>query len=110
MTGGIGTDFEFTLEEVRKKVGSVAANPIILFGEKSYWQKKISSRFQCNLDKGTIKGSEWVSNCFYSIQKAEEGLLIYRLFLEGKLPIGKNGPIYPLGFCDVATDLSFKPL
>lgn len=100
LTGGIGTDFEFCLEEVRRKVGSVASNPILLFGEVKYWQEKITSRFQCNLEAGTIKGSEWISNCFYCVQNAEQALRIYRDFFKGVLPIGKGGPIYEKGFCD----------
>lgn len=98
LMGGVGTDFEFSLEEVRRKVGSVAPNPIILFGDTDYWKKKITSRFQCNLETGTIKGSEWLSNCFYCIQNAEQGLQIYRAFFNKTLPIGSKGPVYIDGF------------
>ncbi|MBT3394154.1 MAG: hypothetical protein HN411_03475 [Waddliaceae bacterium] len=98
LMGGIGTDFEFTLEAVNRKVGSNDASPILLFGTPEYWEKKITSRFQCNLDSGTIAGSEWTSNCFYCIQTAEQGLEIYRQFFEGTLPIGKDGPTYNDGF------------
>ncbi|CUI17343.1 conserved hypothetical protein [Candidatus Protochlamydia naegleriophila] len=98
LMGGIGTDFEYCLEEVRRKVGSVESTPILLFGEADYWRKKITSRFECNLHSGTIKGSEWISNCFYCIQKAEQGIKVYRDYFMGKLPIGKNGPIYEEGF------------
>lgn len=98
LTGGIGTDFEFCLEEVRRKVGSVPPHPILLFGEPAYWQEKLSSRFRCNLTSGTIKGSEWISNCFYCIQTAAQGLKIYREFFAGTLPIGKDGPVYSDGF------------
>ncbi len=98
LMGGIGMDFEYTLEEVRRKVGAVQATPILLFGEASYWKKKISSRFQCNLNTGTIKGSEWVSNCFFCIQKASQGLEIYQKYFSGELKIGPGGPIYPDGF------------
>jgi predicted Rossmann-fold nucleotide-binding protein len=98
LAGGIGTDFEYTLEEVRRKTGGAPANPILLFGSPEYWQRKVASRFQLNQESGTIKGSEWVSNCFYCIQNAEQGLEIYRKFFENKLPIGKSGPIYPDGF------------
>jgi predicted Rossmann-fold nucleotide-binding protein len=101
LMGGIGTDFELALEEVRRKVGSAMATPIILFGASSYWKEKISSRFRCNLENGTIKGSEWISNCFYCIQKAEQGIKIYREFFQGILPIGKEGPIYEDGFVEV---------
>lgn len=98
LTGGIGTDFEYSLEEVRRKVGSVSTTPILLFGDPEYWKRKVTSRFKCNLETGTIVGSEWVSNCFYCIQNAEQGLKIYREFFEGTLPIGKKGPIYEDGF------------
>lgn len=98
LTGGIGTDFEQCLEEVRRKVGAEAAMPILLFGDDSYWEAKITSRFQCNLRSGTIQGSEWISNCFYAVQTAEQGLRIYRDFFMGTLPIGKQAPVYSDGF------------
>ncbi|NCF71084.1 MAG: hypothetical protein GWP59_05210 [Chlamydiales bacterium] len=96
--GGIGTDFEFCLEEVGRKVGAYNPTPVLLFGEEKYWESKISSRFKCNLEKGTIKGSEWVSNCFYCIEKAEQGLHIYRQYFDGKLPIGPEFPHFEKGF------------
>lgn len=99
LPGGIGMDFEYTLEEVRRKTGSAPANPILLFGTVDYWRRKLTSRFQLNRETGTIKGSEWVSNCSYCVQTAAQGLSIYRRFLEGRLPIGKEGPIYDDGFC-----------
>ena len=99
LMGGIGADFELLLEEVNRKTGSSPANPILLFGSNDYWMGKITSRFQMNLKSGTIKGSEWVSNCFYAIQTAEQGLKIYKDFFENKLPIGRKGPIYQEGFC-----------
>ncbi len=104
LTGGIGTDFEFSLEEVRRKVGATAATPMILFGDPKYWQDKITSRFQCNVAHGTIKGSEWLSNCFYCIQNATQGLRIYRDYFSGTLPIGPSGPTYPNGFATVDVD------
>ena len=99
LPGGIGMDFEYCLEEVRRKTGSCPANPILLFGELDYWRRKVTSRFQLNRETGTIKGSEWVSNCFYCIQTAEQGLSVYKQFFENTLPIGSNGPIYDDGFC-----------
>jgi predicted Rossmann-fold nucleotide-binding protein len=98
LTGGIGTDFEYTLEEIRRKVGATAPTPLILFGEADYWKQKITGRFQCNVATGTNKGSEWLSNCFYCIQNAEQGLKVYRDYFSGTLPIGKEGPIYDDGF------------
>lgn len=99
LTGGIGTDFEYCLEEVRRKVGSVPSNPMLLFGEVEYWSEKITPRFQCNFKAGTIKGSEWISNCFYCVQTGEQALEVYRRFFSGTLPIGKDGPVYERGFC-----------
>lgn len=101
LMGGIGTDFEFSLEEVRRKVGAAAPYPILLFGENSYWEPKITPRFKCNIASGTIRGSEWLSNCFYCIQTAKQGLHVYREFFKGTLPIGKDGPIYEEGFVKV---------
>lgn len=101
LTGGIGTDFEYSLEEVRRKIGSHPSNPILLFGTQAYWSSKVTSRFRCNLENGTIRGSEWMSNCFYCIQTAKQGLRIYKDFFQGTLAIGKNGPIYPDGFVKV---------
>lgn len=98
LVGGMGTDFEYSLEEVRRKVGATPPFPVILFGSKEYWEDKMTSRFQCNLKNGTIKGSEWVSNCFYVIQNANQGLWVYREFFKGTLPIGPSGPIYEEGF------------
>ncbi len=104
LTGGIGTDFEFSLEEVRRKVGATASTPILLFGEIDYWKAKITSRFQCNRAKGTIKGSEWLSNCYYCIQSGEQGLRIYTDYFSNKLPIGHTGPTYDDGFVKVDID------
>lgn len=98
LTGGIGTDFEFCLEEVRRKVGSVPSHPILLFGTVEYWKSKITSRFRCNLESGTIKGAEWISNCFYCVQNAEQGLRVYRNYFNNTLPIGKEAPVQPDGF------------
>lgn len=101
LAGGIGTDFEYSLEEVRRKVGSVPSNPILLFGEPDYWIQKVTNRFRLNNATGTIKGSEWITNCFYCVQTAEQGLKVYHDFFQGTLKIGKMGPIYEEGFCIV---------
>ncbi len=100
LEGGYGTDFEYALEEIRRKVGSIPPHPVLLFGTREYWCSKITSRFQCNLKAGTIQGSEWVSNCFYCIQTAQQGIHILRRFFSNTLPIGKNGPNYEAGFVD----------
>ncbi len=98
LPGGIGTDFEYALEEVRRKVGSVLITPILLVGSVDYWRQKITPRFKSNLESGTIKGSEWVSNSFYCIQTAAQGLEIYKRYFNGHLQIGQNGPVYADGF------------
>lgn len=98
LIGGIGTDFEYSLEEVRRKVGATPSNPILLMGPPEYWKTKITDRFQCNLQTGTIKGSEWVSNTFICVQTAKEGTEVYRQFFNGTLELGKKGPVYPNGF------------
>jgi predicted Rossmann-fold nucleotide-binding protein len=98
LPGGIGMDFEYTLEEVRRKTGGCPPNPILLFGDVSYWKRKVTSRFQLNRETGTIKGSEWISNCFYCIQTAEQGLWVLSKFFNNALKIGKDGPIYEDGF------------
>lgn len=104
LVGGIGTDFEFSLEEVRRKVGAQTPTPTILFGGPDYWLRKLTSRFQLNMESNTIKGSEWLSNSFFAVQTAKEGLKVYKEYLEGNLLIGKEGPIYPNGFVDVSKD------
>lgn len=101
LEGGIGTDFEYALEELRRKVGSAPPNPVLLLGSQEYWRSKVTSRFQRNLHTGTIRGSEWVSNCFYCIQNASQGLRILRSFFSNTLPIGKGGPIHEQGFVSV---------
>ena len=98
LTGGIGTDFEYTLEEVHRKTGATQITPVLLIGDPAYWKQKVSSRFLTNLETGTIKGSEWVSNCFYCVQTARQGLKVYEDFFSRKLPIGPKGPIYREGF------------
>ncbi|MGH2611622.1 MAG: LOG family protein [Rhabdochlamydiaceae bacterium] len=98
LMGGIGTDFEYALEEVRRKVGATSATPILLFGEPDYWSEKITHRFKCNLKTGTIAGSEWISNCFFCVRNASEGLNIYKQFFSGTLKIGPQGPVFDTGF------------
>lgn len=102
--GGIGTDFEYALEEVRRKVNAVPATPILLFGFQEHWSEKITARFQANLKAGTIRGSEWLSNCFFRVHSAEEGLKVYDAYFSGNLLIGKEGPVYEKGFVDVSAD------
>lgn len=98
LTGGYGTDFEHCLEEVRRKVGSMTPTPVLLFGKPEYWRQKITSRFHCNLEAKTIVGSEWVSNCFYCVSNAEQGLKVYRQYFSNNLPIGPQHPCISDGF------------
>ncbi len=98
LPGGIGTDFEFTLEIVRRKVGASPAYPILLLGNEEYWHDIITTPFYRDMAHGTIAGSEWISNCSYNIQTAEQGIEIYRQFFEGTLPIGKDSPSNERGF------------
>lgn len=98
LPGGFGTDFEQSLEEVRRKVGSILPTPVLLFGDPQFWKQKITPRFQANLQLGTIAGSEWVSNCFYCIQNAAQGLKIYEQYFSGTLPIGLAYPPSSDGF------------
>ncbi|MEG0037069.1 MAG: hypothetical protein RSB82_02000 [Victivallaceae bacterium] len=96
--GGIGSDFELSLEEVSLKVGRRSHVPIILMGSPAYWREKISSRFDCNRRNGTIKGSEWISNCFYCAENADQAFAVYEKFFQNRLLIGPKGPVYPEGF------------
>jgi len=100
VTGGIGTDFEYCLEEVRRKVGCVDPTPILLVGDVDYWKAKITSRYQENLKNGTIKGSEWVSNCFFCVHTSQQGLEVYRKYFKGELKMRKDSPVQELGFID----------
>ncbi|MEX0961864.1 MAG: hypothetical protein WDZ28_03300 [Simkaniaceae bacterium] len=109
LTGGIGTDFEYALEEVRRKVGASLVTPILLFGSNDYWVNKITSRYQQNLQCGTIEGSEWISNCFYVVRDAKEALSVYRKFFSGQLDIGPNGPTYLDGFLKSPGEANGKP-
>jgi predicted Rossmann-fold nucleotide-binding protein len=98
LQGGIGTDFELSLEEVARKVGSSPPYPMILFGAADYWRDKISYRYQRNLASGTIRGSEWVSNTLYRVETGQQALEVYRRFFHDELSIGPHHPPAPSGF------------
>ncbi len=98
LKGGFGTDFELSLEEVRRKVEIKEPTPALLLGSPEYWREKITPRFQANLSAGTIRGSEWVSNCFYCVETAKQALHVYQKYLDGNLPIGPKAPSSDLGF------------
>eukprot|EP00929_Paragymnodinium_shiwhaense_P114542 TRINITY_DN82999_c0_g1_i1.p1 TRINITY_DN82999_c0_g1~~TRINITY_DN82999_c0_g1_i1.p1 ORF type:complete len:843 (-),score=216.55 TRINITY_DN82999_c0_g1_i1:139-2667(-) len=104
LTGGIGTDFELSLEEVRRKVGTQEPTPMILLGTVEFWRGKIYHRFEANKKAGTVKGSEWITNCYYIVQTAKQALKVYRLYFSGQLVTGKKGKIHDDGFCVVPSD------
>ncbi len=86
LQGGVGTDFEYALEEVRRKVCTTPPNPMILFGDS--WPDKIKYRFKSNLAAGTIKGSEWLSNIPYVVDSGKQALVVLTKFFNGTLEIG----------------------
>lgn len=98
LTGGIGTDFEYALEEVRRKVATTPPYPVILFGTTEHWESKISGRYKANLQSGTIKGSEWMCTIPWVVSTGAEALEVYRHFFEGRLPCGPNHPTNDRGF------------
>jgi len=98
LTGGVGTDFEYALEEVRRKVGTVPIHPMILFGTEEHFMNKIGRRFLENRQCGTIKGSEWLSNVPYVVKSGAEALEVYRRFFAGTLAIGGKAPANDRGF------------
>lgn len=108
LMGGIGTDFEYALEEVRRKVGTTPPHPVILFGTPAYWGNKISARFQENHRTGTIKGSEWISTVPWVVATGREALEVYRDFFSGQLPCGPDHPINERGFMVAAEYLAKK--
>lgn len=98
LTGGIGTDFEYALEEVRRKVATTPPHPMILFGTPEHWGGKITGRYLANLHSGTIKGSEWISTIPWVVESGKEALAVYRDFFFGKLPVGPGHPASERGF------------
>ena len=101
LMGGYGTDFEFALEGVRRKVEVIPPTPVILLGPKEYWRQKITSNFQENVKKGTISDATWVSNCFYCAESPSQALKVYKQFFQGTLPIGKHFPPCEDGFLTI---------
>jgi predicted Rossmann-fold nucleotide-binding protein len=99
LAGGIGTDFEYALEEVRRKVCTTPPNPMILFGDT--WPSKITCRFQTNLAAGVIRGSEWISNVPYVVMGGTQALKVLTSFFEGTLSIGPKHPGNDLGYVRV---------
>lgn len=102
LMGGYGTDFELALEGVRRKVSAKPATPVLFLGNHDYWRDKITPTFQANLRTGTIRGSEWVSNCFYVVETPSAALKVYKEYFSGTLPIGKNFPSSKEGFFTVS--------
>ena len=98
LTGGVGTDFEYALEEVRRKVGTARIHPMVLFGTPEHWGGKITGRFQENLRSGTIKGSQWLSTVPWVVENGKQALAVYTKFFNGTLPIGPDHPWNERGF------------
>jgi predicted Rossmann-fold nucleotide-binding protein len=99
LKGGTGTDFEFALENLRTQAGLREYTvPVILFGTLEYWENKISTRFKQNLESGTVKESEWVSNTFFLARNAAEALDVYSRYFKGILPIGSTYKSFNRGF------------
>lgn len=96
--GGYGTDLELALEVVGRQVGSYEITPILLFGEKEYWEQKISSRFMLNAKTGTLRHGEFLSNTLIQVESGEQALETYKLFFSNKLNLGTHGRIYSRGF------------
>lgn len=96
--GGIGTDFELMLETLRTQVSMKTAAPILLFGSPDYWRDKITPLFKSNRQNGTIRGSEWVSNCFFCVQNHEQALQVYYQYFTNRLAIGPNAAPNDDGF------------
>ncbi|BAE81527.1 conserved hypothetical protein [Chlamydia felis Fe/C-56] len=101
VTGGLGTDFELSLELVSIKTGKKPPVPIFLIGPASYWKDKITPLYQSNCTAGTNRGSEWVSNCVFCISSPKAGIEIFRRYMNNTLPIGPEHPPYPDGFIEV---------
>jgi hypothetical protein len=79
-------------------VGCTAPTPILLFGPVEYWEDKISYRYRRNIISQTIVGSEWISNCYYCVQNAQQALEVYRSFFDTTLAIGPEHPAHERGF------------
>eukprot|EP00796_Vickermania_ingenoplastis_P005252 gene5252-3763_t len=109
LTGGIGTDFEYALEEVRRKVATTPPHPMILFGSAEHWGGKISGRYRENLRSGTIKGSEWISTIPWVVETGKEALEVYRDFFYGVLPVGPGHPPSDRGFMVAKEYLANRP-
>ncbi|MFZ4772619.1 MAG: hypothetical protein ACOYK9_01340 [Chlamydiia bacterium] len=97
--GGYGSDLELALEVVGRQVGSYEITPILLFGEPDYWEQKITSRFVLNSKTGTLRGTEFLSNCLIQVSSGEEALKVYKEFFSNNLTLGPTGRVYPKGFC-----------
>lgn len=98
LEGGFGTDLEYALEILQTQVGNRDLGPILLFGSPDYWEKKITSCFQINRIKETIRGSEWVSNTLFCVQNHQQALSVYYKHFTNRLHIGKNEPPLDRGF------------
>ena len=99
LTGGIGTDFKYALEEAHRKVCTMPPNPMILSGDT--WPLKIMYRFQTNLAAGVIKGSEWIANVPFVVGGGVQALKVLTSFFKGTLPVGPKHLSNDLGYLNV---------
>ena len=86
-----GQILSFILKRCAAKWVGSKITPILLFGERSYWEQKITANFQCNLKSGTIEGSEWISNCYYVVENAKEALEFYHRYFTNEIVVGPPG-------------------
>ncbi len=102
--GGVGTDFEHSLELLRTQVGNRPPAPVLLFGPSEYWHEKITPIYKINRKMGTIRGSEWVSNVFFCVQNHKQALAIYYKYFTNRLSLGPNFPPADDGFITINGD------
>ncbi len=101
LTGGIGTDFEYALEEVSRKVGSTHATPVLLFGTPDYWEEKTTSCFPRQPRNWNHQRVRMGQQLLLLRPKCQAGSQSLPRFLHRHPPIGKHGPVYSRGFAAV---------
>lgn len=92
--GGVGTDAELAIEMVNRKAGAGPPSPMLLFGPVGYWENKVNALYTENLNIGTLKGIEWISNSIFIVRSTKEALFILEKYYTDELLIGKDHP-YP---------------
>ena len=103
--GGVGTDFEWMLEQLRTQASIKRPAPVLLFGSAEYWRTKITPTFKINRETGTIQGSEWISNTVYCVQNHSQALSVYYKYFTNRLHIGRDFPPNNDGFVVAEDDL-----